>query len=67
MVTESVLTVARHRVPARLKLDHPILIYSRYELNAMLLDRAQAAGAQLERTRVLGADRTTDNRLADSD
>ncbi len=61
VVTESVLT-SQDRVPARLKLNHPILIYSRYELNAMLLDRAQAAGAQLERTRVLGADRTTDNR-----
>jgi len=57
LVTESVLT-APGSAPARLKLDHPILIYSRYDLNAMLLDRAQIAGAQLERTRVLGADRT---------
>src|SRR5665213_3757824 len=57
VVTDSVLTVPGS-APARLKLDHPILIYSRYDLNAMLLDRAQAAGAQLERTRVLGADRT---------
>jgi flavin-dependent dehydrogenase len=57
LVTESVLTVSGSP-PARLKLDHPILIYSRYDLNAMLLDRAQTAGAQLERTRVLGADRT---------
>jgi geranylgeranyl reductase family protein len=57
LVTESVLT-APGSAPARLKLDHPILIYSRYDLNALLLDRAQIAGAQLERTRVLGADRT---------
>jgi len=57
VVTDSVLT-APGSAPARLKLDHPILIYSRYDLNAMLLDRAQAAGAQLERTRVLGANRT---------
>jgi len=56
-VTESVLT-APGCAPARLKLDHPILIYSRYDLNALLLDRAQIAGAQLERTRVLGAERT---------
>jgi flavin-dependent dehydrogenase len=58
VVTDSVLS-APGRAPARLKLDHPILIYSRYELNAMLLARAEAAGAQLERTRVLGADRTS--------
>ena len=57
VVTDSVLT-APGSAPARLKLDHPILIYSRYDLNAMLLDRAQIAGAQLERTRVLSADRT---------
>jgi len=57
VVTDSVLT-APGSAPARLKLDHPILIYSRYDLNALLLDRAQSAGAQLERTRVLGADRT---------
>lgn len=57
VITHSVLT-APGSAPARLKLDRPILIYSRYDLNAMLLDRAQTAGAQLERTRVLGADRT---------
>ena len=57
VVTESVLT-APGVAPARLKLDHPILIYSRFDLNAMLLDRAEAAGAHLERTRVLGANRT---------
>lgn len=56
-VTDSILT-APGGPSARLKLDHPILIYSRFDLNAMLLNRAAAAGAQLERTRVLGADRT---------
>ena len=73
IVTDSVLTAPGAK-PARLKLDHPILIYSRYDLNAMLLDRAQAAGAQLERTRVLAADRTsggwqirTKNGTADAD
>src|SRR6185437_347894 len=57
VVTDSVLSASGSE-PVRLKLDHPILIYSRYELNALLLDRSQAAGAQLERTRVLGADRS---------
>jgi flavin-dependent dehydrogenase len=57
VVTESVLT-APGCPTARLRLDNPILIYSRYELNGMLLDRAQAAGAQLERTRVLRAERS---------
>jgi flavin-dependent dehydrogenase len=57
VIAESVLTVPGV-APARLKLDHPILIYSRYELNALMLERAQSAGAQLERTRVLGAERT---------
>ena len=41
-----------------LSLDHPLLIYSRYDLNGMLLDRAQQAGAQLEKTRILSIERT---------
>jgi geranylgeranyl reductase family protein len=57
VVTESVLT-APGCPQAKLRLDNPILIYSRYELNGLLLDRAQSAGAQLERTRVLRAERT---------
>lgn len=57
VIRESVLA-APGAAPARLTLDHPILIYSRYDLNNLLLRRAQDAGAQLERTRVLGADRT---------
>lgn len=39
-----------------LSLRHPLLIYSRKDLNQMLLDRAEAAGAQLERERVLDLD-----------
>jgi flavin-dependent dehydrogenase len=38
-------------------LSNPLLIYSRLDLNRMLLDRAEAAGAQLEKTRVLGLER----------
>jgi geranylgeranyl reductase family protein len=41
----------------KLDLDRPLLIYSRMDLNRMLLDRAEQAGAQLEKTRVLGIDR----------
>ncbi len=44
--------------PVTLALDQPLLIYSRYDLNGMLLDRAQRAGAQLEKTRVLNIERT---------
>src|ERR1700679_431403 len=38
-------------------LSNPLLIYSRMDLNRMLLDRAEHAGAQLEKTRVLGIER----------
>jgi geranylgeranyl reductase family protein len=36
-----------------LKLDDPVLIYSRLDLNRMLLERAERAGAQIEKARVL--------------
>jgi geranylgeranyl reductase family protein len=42
---------------ARLDMAQPLLIYSRFDLNKMLLDRAEEAGAQIEKTRVLGLDR----------
>lgn len=38
--------------PAALKLSHPLLIYSRMDLNRMLLDRAERAGARIEKARV---------------
>jgi geranylgeranyl reductase family protein len=41
----------------KLDLGRPLLIYSRMDLNRMLLDRAEQAGAQLEKTRVLGIER----------
>ncbi len=34
-------------------LGEPLLVYSRYDLNNMLLQRAEAAGVQIEKTRVL--------------
>jgi geranylgeranyl reductase family protein len=39
---------------AKMTLTQPLLIYSRLELNRMLLERAERAGAALEQTRVLG-------------
>lgn len=41
----------------RMMLRHPLVVYSRFELNRMLLDRAGQAGAQIEKTRVLGMER----------
>src|SRR5581483_7123068 len=42
-----------------LRLTEPLLIYSRFDLNRMLLDRAERAGAQLEKTRVKALERTS--------
>jgi flavin-dependent dehydrogenase len=42
---------------ATLDLDHPLVIYSRSDLNGLLLERAARAGAAVEKTRVLGAER----------
>jgi len=57
LVTESVLA-APHAGEASLKLTDPLMIYSRIELNRMLLDRAERAGAQLEKIRVMGMERS---------
>ncbi len=43
---------------AVLRLDHPLLIYSRFDLNRMLLDRAARAGARIEKARVVEMRRT---------
>lgn len=40
-----------------LTLDQPLLVYSRKDLNGMFLDRAEQAGAAIEKTRVLAVDR----------
>lgn len=40
-----------------LTLDQPLLIYSRTDLNQMLLDRAVSAGVEVAKTRVLGIER----------
>lgn len=41
----------------KMRLDRPLVIYSRMDLNRMLLERAEKAGAALEKTRVLGIER----------
>src|SRR6266849_9733904 len=38
-------------------LVHPLVIYSRMDLNRMLLERAERSGAAIEKTRVLGSER----------
>jgi len=42
----------------RMKLRHPLIIYSRVELNGMLLARAEQAGVAIEKTRVMGLEPT---------
>ena len=42
---------------AKMTLTHPLVIYSRMDLNDMLLKRAERAGASIEKTRVLGLER----------
>ncbi len=53
LVTETYIGAERVS-PVKLDLNQPILIYSRLQLNQMLLDRAQASGAQIEKERVTG-------------
>src|SRR5439155_13401791 len=55
LVTETVLSAGAGEVA--LNLNEPLLIYSRYDLNRLLLERAERAGAQIEKTRVLGIER----------
>lgn len=39
---------------AKMLLHKPLVVYSRFDLNRMLLERAELAGAQIEQTRILG-------------
>jgi geranylgeranyl reductase family protein len=57
VITETILAAPKS-ASVKLALDRPLLIYSRYDLNGMLLNRAQQAGAQIEKTRVLHMGRT---------
>ena len=42
---------------ATMDLSHPLVIYSRLELNRMLLERAEQAGAAIEKTRIMQIER----------
>ncbi|MBI5282197.1 MAG: NAD(P)/FAD-dependent oxidoreductase [Candidatus Solibacter usitatus] len=55
-VTETRMTEPRGG-SVTMRLRHPMLIYSRLELNRMLLERAASAGARIEKARVTGLDR----------
>jgi geranylgeranyl reductase family protein len=52
MISEAYLAAPRAG-SARMKMRQPLVIYSRLDLNRMLLERAEQAGAQIEKTRVL--------------
>ncbi|MBV9302005.1 MAG: NAD(P)/FAD-dependent oxidoreductase [Acidobacteriaceae bacterium] len=43
----------------KMALSRPLVIYSRIDLNGMLLRRAEEAGAEIEKERVLGIERTS--------
>jgi geranylgeranyl reductase family protein len=51
LVTETVLAAPKAGA-VTLKLGQPLLVYSRFDLNRMLLERAERAGAQIEKARV---------------
>jgi len=42
----------------RMHLTQPLVIYSRFELNRMMLERADRAGAEVEKTRVIAIEKT---------
>src|SRR5436305_9632949 len=55
VITETVLAAPKAG-EVTLRLGDPMLIYSRVELNQMLLQRAERAGAQIAKTRVTDID-----------
>ncbi len=52
-VSETMLSAPRAG-EACLKMDEPLLIYSRFDLNNLLLERAGRAGVQIEKARITG-------------
>lgn len=56
LVTETLLAAPKSG-EVKMELSHPLVIYSRFDLNDMLLRRAEAAGAEIEKERVLGLER----------
>jgi flavin-dependent dehydrogenase len=57
-LVHSVELISSTEERAILEMRHPIVIYSRRVLNGMLLDRAQAAGCEVQQSRVLAVDVT---------
>jgi geranylgeranyl reductase family protein len=53
LIRETVIG-APHAGEAKMTLTQPLIIYSRFDLNRMLLERAERAGAAIEQTRVMG-------------
>lgn len=58
-LVRSVELISSNDQRANLELTHPIVIYSRRVLNGMLLDRAKAAGCEVQQAHVLGVDTST--------
>jgi geranylgeranyl diphosphate/geranylgeranyl-bacteriochlorophyllide a reductase len=56
LVKETFLAAPRAGA-VKMALTQPLVVYSRFDLNRMLLDRASQAGAQIEKTRVLQIER----------
>ncbi|MBV9085711.1 MAG: NAD(P)/FAD-dependent oxidoreductase [Acidobacteriaceae bacterium] len=56
VVTETMLAAPKSG-SFQMNLTRPLIIYSRVDLNGMLLRRAEAAGAEIEKDRVLGLER----------
>ncbi len=59
IITETCLAATKAGA-VRMDLSQPLLIYSRQDLNHLLLKRAEDAGAQLEKTRILEIGRSND-------
>jgi geranylgeranyl reductase family protein len=57
-ITDTYLAAPKAGV-VKMGLSRPLVIYSRMDLNRMLLSRAENAGAQLEKTRVLEIERSS--------
>lgn len=55
-LVSSINLISSNEQHAELELAHPIVIYSRAVLNGLLLERAQAAGCNVQRSHVIGVD-----------
>jgi geranylgeranyl reductase family protein len=56
LVTDTMLAAPKSGA-FKMQLTRPLVIYSRMDLNGMLLQRAESAGAQIEKERVLALER----------